>query len=254
MQSPIAIPCFKDNYIWMLVGEQGCWVVDPGDAEPVLVWLEAHQQKLAGILLTHHHADHVGGVTKLAQYFDCPVWGPDECRTWRTMPVHDQSLLALPGIGQALVVSVRAHTLGHVAYHFPEHGWLFCGDTLFSAGCGRLFEGTADDLYAALARINRLPVETLLFPAHEYTLSNLRFAQHVEPQNMAASQAITDVQETRRHLLPSLPSSIRREREINPFLRLHSAELRASVATWSEQSFQSEHETLRLLRRWKDQY
>lgn len=253
MHSPIAIPCFKDNYIWMLIGTQGCWVVDPGDATPVLAWLAAQQRKLAGILLTHHHADHVGGATALARHFDCPVWGPDECASWRTHALPAQGALTLAGLGDTHVLSVAAHTLGHVAYYFPQQAWLFCGDTLFSAGCGRLFEGTADDLQQALGHINQLPAETLLFPAHEYTLSNLRFAQQAEPGNAAVTKAVSDVQQWRSLGQPSLPTTLTRERLINPFLRLHSTELRASVAAWSKKLFQSERETLRLLRLWKDQ-
>ncbi len=254
MQNPIALPCFDDNYIWLLPGAQGCWVVDPGDAAPVLAWLKQHQQSLAGILLTHHHADHTGGTTQLRQLSNCPVWGPDECRQWRTAAVQDQQLLELAGLGQVRVLSVGAHTRGHVAYHLPEQGWLFCGDTLFSAGCGRLFEGTAADLQRALACIDELPAETLLFPTHEYTLSNLRFARHVEPDNAAVVDAEEDVQARRLLNEPSLPTSLIRERRINPFLRTHSHALRAQVAQWSGQTFDSELETLRLLRLWKDQF
>lgn len=253
MHSPIAIPCFKDNYIWMLIGTQGCWVVDPGDASPVLDWLAQQQRSLTGILLTHHHADHVGGAATLARHFDCPVWGPEECARWRTHALPETGSLILAGLGEVRVLSVSAHTLGHVAYHFPQQAWLFCGDALFSAGCGRLFEGTADDLQRALGHINNLPAETLLFPAHEYTLSNLRFAQQVEPSNAAVAEAMATVQQWRSMNLPSLPSALHRERLINPFLRLHSAELKTSVASWSKQIFQSERETLRLLRLWKDQ-
>lgn len=253
MQSPIAIPCFKDNYIWMLVGTQGCWVVDPGDAAPVLTWLTQQKRTLAGILLTHHHADHVGGARALARHFDCPVWGPDECADWRTHALPPQGVLTLAGLGTAHVLSVSAHTLGHVAYHFPQQAWLFCGDALFSAGCGRLFEGTADDLQRALGQINQLPANTQVFPAHEYTLSNLRFAQQVEPDNLHVTKAIREVQEWRTAGQPSLPTTLMRERLINPFLRLQSPELKASVSARAELPFQSELETLRLLRLWKDQ-
>lgn len=254
MQRPIAISSFKDNYIWLIRTDAGCWVIDPGDAAPVMAWLHEHGQRLAGILLTHHHADHVGGANTLAQHFECPVWGPDECRTWRTHAVQDESLLTLPGLGRVRVISIAAHTRGHVAYHMPEPSWLFCGDTLFSAGCGRLFEGTAADLQLALARINSLPAETLLFPAHEYTGNNLRFAHHVEPHNRDIADAIDEVRHWRDNLQPSLPTSLARERLINPFLRTHNSTLRDSVASWSEQPFVSDTETLRLLRCWKDQF
>lgn len=254
MNNPVALPCFTDNYIWALPTEAGCWVVDPGDAGTVQTWLEQQRQTLAGILLTHHHADHTGGVRQLREAFQCPVWGPDECSSWRTEAVQDQTTLFLPGLGKVDVLSVAAHTRGHVAYHLPAQGWLFCGDALFSAGCGRLFEGTARDLQIALNRINDLPDETLLFPTHEYTLSNLHFARHVEPGNDRIADAEQEVLELRAQDLPSLPSTLARERDINPFLRTQSAEIRASVANWSAQAFCSELETLRLLRAWKDQF
>ncbi|MEK6787873.1 MAG: hydroxyacylglutathione hydrolase [Pseudomonadota bacterium] len=254
MRNPVALPSFTDNYIWLLPGDQGCWVVDPGDATAVMNWLEGQQQQLAGILLTHHHADHTGGAEQLSKLGNCPVWGPDECRQWRTQAVDDQQLLMLDGLGPVQVLSVAAHTRGHVAYYLPGPGWLFCGDTLFSAGCGRLFEGTATDLQTALACINALPAETLLFPTHEYTLSNLRFARHVEPGNAAMAEAEKEVQALRQQGEPSLPTNLARERSINPFLRTHSHEIRAQVAQWSGLAIDSDLETLRLLRLWKDQF
>lgn len=254
MRNPVALPSFTDNYIWLLPGDQGCWVVDPGDATAVMNWLEGQQQQLAGILLTHHHADHTGGAEQLRKLGNCPVWGPDECRQWRTQAVDDKQLLMLDGLGSVQVLSVAAHTRGHVAYYLPGPGWLFCGDTLFSAGCGRLFEGTATDLQTALACINALPASTLLFPTHEYTLSNLRFARHVEPGNAAIAEAEKEVQAQRQQGEPSLPTNLARERRINPFLRTHSHEIRAQVAQWSGLAIDSDLETLRLLRRWKDQF
>lgn len=254
MNNPIALPCFTDNYIWILPSDQGCWVIDPGDADVVLRWLEQYQQKMAGILLTHHHADHTGGVKQLREALQCPVWGPDECAAWRTQAVHDMQVLMMAGIGEIQVLSVAAHTRGHVAYYLPAQGWLFCGDALFSAGCGRIFEGTAHDLQRALARMNALPAETRLFPTHEYTLSNLRFARHVEPGNHAAKEAEQRIKKQRAEGIPSLPSSLAMERCMNPFLRMHSGEIRAAVAEWSGQAFSTELETLRLLRLWKDQF
>jgi len=252
MQIPIALPCFSDNYIWLIPGNQGCWVVDPGDAAPVLAWLEQHQQTLAGILLTHHHADHTGGVTVLRQHSNCPVWGPDECLKWRTDAAQHEQILTLGELGSVQVISVAAHTRSHMAYYLPQQGWLFCGDALFSAGCGRLFEGNADDLQSALTRINSLPSETLLFPTHEYTLSNLRFAREVEPGNAEITKAETDVREKRLKSEPSLPTSLARERLINPFLRTQSPELKAHVARWSGQALESDLATLKHLRLWKD--
>lgn len=254
MQNPVAIPAFKDNYLWLLPAESGCWVVDPGDAAPVLDWLTKHGKALAGILLTHHHADHVGGVATLAQHYRCPVWGPDECRVWRTQAVQGGDDLLLDGLGRVHVLDVAAHTAGHVAYHLPDQRWLFCGDALFSAGCGRLFEGTAADLHRALDRINALPPDTWLFPTHEYTQSNLRFAQAVEPGNVAVAEAIETVRLKRALGEPSLPTSLSRERRINPFLRVQEPEIRARVARWRGQHGLTEVDTLAALRLWKDQF
>jgi hydroxyacylglutathione hydrolase len=258
MHSPIAISSFNDNYIWIIETDQGCWVVDPGDAKPVISWLVANQQRIAGILLTHHHADHVGGVEALeafaqTQQQTLTVWGPDECQRWRTQAAKPGDLLSLPGLGQVSVMDVSAHTLGHIAYFLPEPAWLFCGDSLFSAGCGRLFEGTPLQLFHTLQRINDLPAHTHIFPAHEYTQKNLAFAQHVEPSNESLALAYHEVSSWREQKRPSLPTTLARERLINPFLRLHSPELREQVSHFAEQAFQSEVITLAQLRQWKDQ-
>ena len=259
MHNPIAIPCFNDNYIWLIATQTGCWVVDPGDAKPVTAWLKAHQQRLSGILLTHHHADHVGGVQALVELArtknqTLSIWGPDECHRWRSLPAITGETQRVTGLGNFTVLDVSAHTLGHIAYYFAEHGWLFCGDSLFSAGCGRLFEGTPQQLHQALQRINALPSDTKLFPAHEYTLKNLAFAQCVEPQNGAVANAILEVEALRERNEPSLPTTLARERNINPFLRLHSKALQAQVAEHTGQAFHTEENTLALLRQWKDQH
>jgi hydroxyacylglutathione hydrolase len=257
MQSPIAISSFNDNYIWLIVTDQGCWVVDPGDAKPVIAWLEAHQQQIAGVLLTHHHADHVGGVEALVQFAHrrnqtLTVWGPEECQRWRNQAAKPEDLLHISGLGNVSVIDVSAHTLGHIAYFLPEPAWLFCGDSLFSAGCGRLFEGTPVQLFHTLQRINNLPSRTQIFPAHEYTAKNLAFAQRVEPTNESIKQAYGEVSKWREQNIASLPTTLERERRINPFLRLHSVELRAQVAAYAATAFNSEIETLTLLRHWKD--
>jgi|GWRWMinimDraft_11_1066019.scaffolds.fasta_scaffold02217_2 hydroxyacylglutathione hydrolase len=257
MQSPIAISSFNDNYIWLIVTDHGCWVVDPGDAKPVIEWLETHQQRIAGVLLTHHHADHIGGVQALAQFAHTQdqiltVWGPDECQRWRTHAAKPGDLLNISGMGNLRVMDVSAHTLGHIAYFLAEPGWLFCGDSLFSAGCGRLFEGTPLQLFKALKGINDLPAHTQIFPAHEYTQKNLAFAQQVEPSNVSIALAYQEVSTWREQNIPSLPTTLERERLINPFLRLHSHELRAQVATFAEHAFCSEVITLTQLRQWKD--
>ncbi len=217
-----ALTAFADNYIWMLDDGQQALVVDPGDAAPVLQALEARSLLLAGILVTHHHADHVGGLAGLRTHLHGPIFGPaQEAIPEPYAPLRAGDRAHLLGM-DFRVIEVPGHTAGHIAYvHEPagDAPLLFCGDTLFSAGCGRLFEGTPEQMHASLAQLAALPPDTRVCCAHEYTLSNLRFARHVEPGNAAlrAHEAWARVQRERGE--PTLPSTIAVEREINPFLR-----------------------------------
>lgn len=247
------IACFLDNYIWCLQVENNLWVVDPGDAEPVLAYINQHALSLAGILLTHHHADHTGGVNALLAHKEVPVYGPEETQQWASHIVHGGDTLDL-SMGQAQILFVGAHTRGHIAYYFASAKALFCGDTLFSAGCGRLFEGTPADLERALACINSLPADTKLYPTHEYTLSNLAFAQRVEPDNAEISDYSQWVQAQRDQALPSLPTHLALERQVNPFLRTNSATIVQQVSEHMQQPVTAGLETLAGLRAWKDNF
>ena len=215
------IPAFKDNYIWLLRQGQRAFVVDPGDAAPVLARLQADGLRLEGILITHHHADHQGGIAELTAHSPAEVYAPaNESITGCTRPLRGGECIEV--LGQAVsVLAVPGHTLGHLAYYAP--GALFCGDTLFGAGCGRLFEGTPAQMAASLDRIAALPDDTRVYCAHEYTEMNLRFALAVEPDNAALQARVAKVQAQRAAGLPSVPSTLAEEKATNPFLRCGEA-------------------------------
>lgn len=211
------IPAFKDNYIWLLRKGRDAVVVDPGDASPVLARLAEDGLQLKAILITHHHADHQGGISALTAAFQVPVYGPEnESITGRTVALRGGQTVEL--LGQVFeVIAVPGHTAGHIAY--AMRGALFCGDTLFGAGCGRLFEGTPAQMYVSLSRLAALPAETLVYCAHEYTEANLRFALAVEPENMDVQQRLIACRETRAAGLPTVPTRLAEELATNPFLR-----------------------------------
>jgi hydroxyacylglutathione hydrolase len=211
------IPAFKDNYIWLLTRGRSAFVVDPGDAGPVLAKLEADGLRLEGILITHHHADHQGGVAELQARYQAVVFAPaKESITGCTSPLGGGESIEVLG-EKVRVMAVPGHTLGHLAYYVP--GALFCGDTLFGAGCGRLFEGTPAQMSASLDSIAALPDETLIYCAHEYTEMNLRFALAVEPDNPALLQRVSRVAALRAAGQSSVPSTLAEEKASNPFLR-----------------------------------
>ncbi|MBL8430679.1 MAG: hydroxyacylglutathione hydrolase [Dechloromonas sp.] len=211
------IPAFKDNYIWLLTRGKRAFVVDPGDASPVIARLEADDLTLEGILITHHHADHQGGVAELKARWPVEVHAPaNESITGCTRPLSGGERIDV--LGQMVdVMAVPGHTLGHLAYLAP--GTLFCGDTLFGAGCGRLFEGTPEQMSASLDSIAALPDDTLVYCAHEYTEMNLRFALAVEPENAALQARVAKVSALRAAGLPSVPLTLAEEKATNPFLR-----------------------------------
>ncbi|GAA4014463.1 hydroxyacylglutathione hydrolase [Actimicrobium antarcticum] len=199
-------------------------VVDPGDAKPVLEALDANGLTLVAILLTHHHADHIGGVPELLRHVSVPVFGPaNDGIAVVTQPLSQGDIVSLPELALALeVLDVPGHTRGHIAFHAPRQHWLFCGDTLFAGGCGRLFEGTPTQLNDSLQKLAALPGQTEVYCAHEYTMANLRFALEVEPDNPALIDRIATEQKKRDIGQPTVPSTIAIERATNPFLRTHS--------------------------------
>jgi hydroxyacylglutathione hydrolase len=250
-----ALPAFADNYIWMLHDGVDAVVVDPGDEGPVIAALDAMSLQLVGILVTHHHADHVGGVNALRPRLRGPVWAPaGETIPEPNQPLHDGDQIQV--LGQRFqVMDVPGHTAGHIAYvqQDAEAPLLFCGDTLFSGGCGRLFEGTPAQMHHSLQRLAALPGATQVCCTHEYTLSNLRFAAAVEPHNAALQAYTTHCQAERQAGRPTLPSHIALERQINPFLR--SAEPTVVEAALAQGASGPEGpEVFAALRRWKDHF
>jgi hydroxyacylglutathione hydrolase len=216
-----AIPAFDDNYLWLIHDHEYAAIVDPGDATAVEAELATHQLKLAAILLTHHHADHAGGVPALLRHWDVPVYGPARER----IPGIDHPLLegdvvtlTSPSL-QLQVLDVPGHTAGHIAYVAADAHWLFCGDTLFAGGCGRLFEGTAEQMTQSLEKIAALPDNTKVYCAHEYTVSNLRFAVAAEPDNQRTAERLATAQALRARGIATVPSTIVEEKLTNPFLR-----------------------------------
>lgn len=223
----LLIPAFKDNYIWLLVRAGRAVVVDPGDPAPVTERLEALGLRLETILVTHHHADHQGGVAALAARWQPEVFGPgNESITGGNRPLLGGETIRI--LDQPIrVLAVPGHTLGHLAYYAP--GALFCGDTLFGAGCGRLFEGTPAQMSESLGRIAELPDETRIYCAHEYTEANLRFALAVEPNNPALLDRVRQVTALRAKGESSVPSTLAEEKATNPFLRCQQAAVVAAA-------------------------
>jgi hydroxyacylglutathione hydrolase len=251
------IPAFNDNYIWLLFDEQTreAFVVDPGDAAPVLKALEAEQLSLTGILITHHHFDHVGGLAQLQEAFSPIVYGPEN----PAIAGLDHTLAAgaaIEVLGHTFeVMTVPGHTLDHIAYfHAGEQPLLFCGDTLFAGGCGRLFEGTPAMMHASLQSLASLPDATRVYCAHEYTLANLAFAHAVEPDNSELARRIADAEAARAQNIPTVPSTLSLERATNPFLRCSEPALVASLRRQERLKGEFAVDVFATVRGWKDNF
>ncbi|POZ60311.1 hydroxyacylglutathione hydrolase [Chromobacterium alticapitis] len=243
------IGAFTDNYIWLLRQGARAVAVDPGEAAPLLSHLEQHGLELEAILITHHHADHCGGLAALKQARpDAVVYGPPGIAGVDT-PLMEGDVVKL-SMGEASVLAVPGHTLDHLAYLLDDA--LFCGDTLFAAGCGRLFEGSPAQMLASLKKLAELPPQTKVYPAHEYTLSNLRFALAVDPANPVLAMRQSRDQALRDRGLPTLPSTLALETASNPFLRSGEPAIRQSLLTQGGQPGDDEAACFARLRAWKD--
>jgi hydroxyacylglutathione hydrolase len=249
----VPISAFTDNYIWCLhLDNQRAIVVDPGDPEVVKAYLADNNLELAGVLVTHHHFDHTGGIEALASNTSVAVIGPKSSPfTGLTQTVEGNSRFRLESL-DIHVLAVPGHTLDHVAYYLPDIGALFCGDTLFSGGCGRVFEGTFEQMRCSLAAIRELPKSTKMFCAHEYTAANLRFALAVEPDNADLQERVAEVSRLRELNQPSLPTTLADECRYNPFLRWDKPAVISSAQ--SKESVHDADGVFRVIRQWKDTF
>ena len=248
------IPAFRDNYIWALTDGRLAAIVDPGDAAPVLAYLAKNKLELVAILATHHHADHVGGVADILLRHPVTVFGPRrENIPTVTHPLAEGDEIELPQLGVRFrVFDIPGHTRGHIAYYGAN--CLFCGDTLFACGCGRLFEGTPAQMAASLAKLAALPDETRVFCGHEYTLANIAFAKAVEPGNAALLARETEERKKRDRGLPTLPSRIGSEKATNPFLRAAVPAVAIAAEQHAGRTLGNAIEVFAALREWKNAF
>lgn len=259
MTSIVHLNALRDNYIWLIIGKNNhCVVVDPTCAEPVLERLNQLNLTLSAILLTHHHHDHIGGVNTLCeQNRELTVYGHaslhNKLNSAHFAAITEGDTISVDEAELTFeILSVPGHTLDHLAYLSGGH--CFCGDTLFSAGCGRLFEGSAEQLYDSLQKIAALNPDTLLYPAHEYTQGNLIFAQHVDPENRAITERLKAVSKLRQQGVPSLPVPLSTELATNPFLRCYTKEIKHAVEQRSMEECPTTQQVFSRLRAWKDQF
>ncbi len=252
------VPAFSDNYLWVIHNGQEAVAVDPGDARPVIDYLAAQELTLTAILCTHHHADHVGGVEALLDFFGSrdkiPVYGPAaEKIPARTHALKEGDRISLQNLGLELeVLDVPGHTAGHIAY--VGHDMLFCGDTLFACGCGRLFEGTPAQMKASLSKLKDLPGHTRVYCAHEYTMANIRFAEAVEPDNADLKLRKAFCAAKRHRNQPTLPSTIALELATNPFLRWDSPAVISAAQKRAGHALSNHHDIFAVIREWKNNF
>lgn len=250
----VPLRAFADNYVWTIRDSRCAAVVDPGDARPVLDYLQAQKLELVAILNTHHHADHVGGNAGLLGRWKVPVYGPYDERIGEvTQRLKDGARFTLPYFGiEFEVLAIPGHTRSHIAFY--GGGMLFCGDTLFAVGCGRLFEGTPRQMHDSLSRLMRLPDSTRVYCGHEYTLSNIRFAKAADPGNAALQELEEKARKQRDQNLPTLPSTIGQEKATNPFVRVREPAVIASANRYAGKALNDPVSVLAAIREWKNSF
>lgn len=260
MYQILALNAFSDNYIWIIKNTitKHCTAIDPGEAEPVLQWLNQNKSyQLSDILITHHHKDHTGGISQLTEQTTAKVLAPKNSDISDiSVFLSDQQTITLLGL-TIKVIAVPGHTLDHLAYYFPKQlaikePWLFSGDTLFSGGCGRVFEGTTSQMYQSLQKLNQLPAETKIFAAHEYTIGNLMFASLVEPENQIIKHYLAHCQSLQKEHKATLPSTLETERAINPFLRCDQAPVIQAAQQYIKRKLTTPEEVFAVIRDWKN--
>lgn len=250
----IPIPAFNDNYIWMIHDNNHAIVVDPGTAEPVEAYLMQHQLTLVNILITHHHWDHVNGVSELQDKWNCVTYAPkDERIPGKLTYLQELDEIHIPSLNIRFnVFETPGHTLSHICYF--NHHWLFCGDTLFSIGCGRMFEGTPQQYVQSLSKIKQLDPETLVYCTHEYTLNNIDFALSIEPRSQVLQQLKKDVHAKLAEGHASLPVPLKQELQLNPFLKTDDLTINNAVSSITKDHIDSEVTCFATLRKLKDQF
>ena len=251
------VPAFRDNYIWVIHNQDHAAVVDPGVASPVIDYLQTEKLQLCAILITHHHSDHTGGITELTQSFNVPVYGPcNESIAGVTHLLREDDSIQLKEIALDLsVMDIPGHTHGHIAYYGSKpFAMVFCGDTLFSCGCGRIFEGDAAQKYQSLQKLCQLPGETRIYCTHEYTLGNINFARRVDPENRKLIGLEIATQQLRQHNIPTLPTLLSLEKAVNPFLRCDQPALINSAQQHAIMPLSDPSSVFSILREWKNNF
>ena len=248
------IKAFNDNYIWLATTNEGSIVIDPGEAHKTIKYLKENDLNLDAILITHHHFDHTGGIEDMLKFRNVNVYGPVNNIPSINKQLRDGDLFSVIGV-DFKIIEIPGHTLDHIAFFSENNGnpVLFCGDTLFSSGCGRVFEGTFEQMHKSILKLKSLPANTKIYSGHEYTQSNLKFAMEVEPLNQKLISRYNDVQDLLNKGIPTLPTTLELELEVNPFLRCQAREVQNSVVKQFNTS-NHENEIFKALRQWKDNF
>jgi len=249
-----SIEAFTDNYIWLVTTNEGSIVIDPGESSNVINYLDNNQLDLKAIFITHHHFDHTGGIDEITSYYPVNVYGPINNVETINKRLKDGDRVSIIGIDFE-IIEIPGHTLDHIAYFSENNGnpILFCGDTLFAAGCGRVFEGTFEQMYESIIKLKNLPINTKIYCGHEYTLSNLEFAKEAEPFNQDTLSRYNNVLKLREKGTPSIPSLLSTELKTNPFLRCDNKEVQENISTKFKTTKESK-EIFKALRLWKDNF